>query len=83
MILRMAGYHSGPSLMAIDALKDGVRVRSPQPGDLAVMRSHVTFFVAYAGNGMFIGIGGNQGRMVRKSRFALREIVGFVRPEKS
>jgi uncharacterized protein (TIGR02594 family) len=80
VVLRRTGHRAGPSLMAIDALRDGVRVRTPRPGDLAVMRGHVTFFVRLDGRGGFVGLGGNQGHRVRYSRFALAAVVAFVRP---
>jgi hypothetical protein len=83
-VLREAGFHPSPSGMAIDGLLDGQRVRNPQPGDLAVMRSHITFFAGYGGRG-FIGIGGNQGghyghRDVTVSSYSFNRVVAFVRP---
>ena len=79
-VLRQAGYHPHGSLMAIDALRDGQRVSTPQPGDLAVMRGHITFFAGYAGPGRFVGLGGNQGHRVKYSQFAIRRVVAWVRP---
>lgn len=81
-VLRRLGFHPSPSLLAIDALRDGVRVASPQPGDLAVMASHVTFFAGFDGSGAFIGLGGNQGHHnVTRARFPLGRVVAFVRPK--
>lgn len=80
MILRQAGYHPGPSLRAIDGLADGQRVASPAPGDLAVMAGHITFFASWDGSNTFIGLGGNQGHMVRSSRFWRGAVIAWVRP---
>ena len=79
-ILREAGYHPGPSLRAIDALAVGQRVSAPQPGDLAVMRGHVTFFAQWDGPDAFDGLGGNQGHAVRLSRFWRGAVIAWVRP---
>jgi hypothetical protein len=57
---KLAGYHPTRSLRAIDKVHDGIRVASPEPGDLAVSRHHVTIFAGWGGRG-FIGVGGNQG----------------------
>jgi hypothetical protein len=79
-VLRRLGYHPGPSLRAIDALRDGMRVSNPQPGDLAVMYPHVTFFDGFDGAGGFVGLGGNQHRNVTRSHFSLARVVAFIRP---
>ena len=79
-VLLRVGKHPGPSLLAIDALADGRRVARPRPGDLAVMRSHVTFFAGWDGHGGFLGLGGNQGHRVRVSRFPVRSVIAFVDP---
>ncbi len=80
LVMREAGYHPSRSLMAADKIHDGQRVASPQPGDLAVMRGHVTFFVKANGDGTFVGLGGNQHRRVQYSRFAVRTVIAWVRP---
>jgi hypothetical protein len=79
-VLREAGFQASAGLRAIDALRDGFRVGTPSPGDLAVMRGHVTFFVSWGGRG-FLGLGGNQqhGR-VALSSFPTRKVVAWVRP---
>ena len=77
--LRAIGRPPLASGMAASALAYGPRTNQPRPGDLVVMRGHVTIFVRYDGNGWFTGLGGNQHHMVRYSRFALRSVVGFVR----
>ena len=82
MVLREEGYHPGPSLRAIDALADGYRVSSPEPGDLAVMRGHVTFFAQWDGPDAFDGLGGNQGHAVRLSHFWRGAVVAWVRPNR-
>lgn len=79
-VIERLGFHPGPSLMAIDALRDGQRVAVPQPGDLAVMRGHVTFFVRWIDAGRFIGLGGNQHHAVAELVFSRRAVVAFVRP---
>jgi len=65
---------------ALSALRYGARVADPRPGDLVVMRSHVTFFAGWDGEGAFLGLGGNQNHRVRVSRFARRAVIAFVRP---
>ena len=76
---RQAGYHlANNSRRAIDALRLGHRVPPPRPGDLAVMRHHVTIFAGWGGRGL-LGLGGNQHRSVRYSHFSRRSIVAFVR----
>ena len=66
------------SRRAIDALRLGARVRDPRPGDLAVMRNHVTI-VAGLKAGQVIGLGGNQGRRVKISSYSAARVVAFVR----
>lgn len=66
------------SRRAIDAVRLGRRVRDPQPGDLAVMRHHVTVVVAIKG-GKVIGLGGNQGRRVKLSSYDARRVLSYVR----
>lgn len=79
-VARKAGYHlANSSRRAIDALRLGHRVASPRPGDLVVMRHHVTIFAGYGGRGL-IGLGGNQGRGgVTYSSFSRSRVVGYVR----
>ena len=79
VVARRAGYRlANNSRRAIDALRLGRRVASPRPGDLAVMRHHVTIFAGWGG-GRLIGLGGNQHRSVRYSHFSRRSVVAFVR----
>ncbi len=66
------------SRRAIDALHLGTRVRDPRPGDLAVMRHHVTIVAGFKA-GQVIGLGGNQGRRVKISHYDARRVVGYVR----
>lgn len=79
-VLRRLGFHPGPSLLAIDALRDGRRVADPRPGDIAVMPHHVTFFAGWAEQD-FLGLGGNQGHDVNVSRFPLRRVIAFIEPQ--
>jgi hypothetical protein len=81
LVLRQAGYHPGPSLRAIDALADGTRVNAPTPGDLAVMRGHVTIFKEWYGPTAFIGLGGNQGHDVTEAVFSRYAVVAWVSPK--
>lgn len=77
--LRQAGYHlADNSRRAIDAVRLGHRVASPRPGDLVVMRHHVTIFAGWGGRGL-VGLGGNQGHTVKYSHFNQRRVVAFVR----
>ena len=77
--LRQAGYHlANDSRRAIDAVHLGHRVASPRPGDLVVMRHHVTIFAGWGGRGL-VGLGGNQGHQVKFSHFSQRRVVAFVR----
>jgi uncharacterized protein (TIGR02594 family) len=81
MILERAGYRlADRSHLAIAALRLGPRVAEPRLGDLAVMRSHVTFFAGWDGEGAFLGLGGNQRNRVRISRFTRSAVIAFVRP---
>lgn len=83
MILSKTGHEHVRSLRAIDALRDGYRVRSPEPGDIAVLamgrHDHVTFFASYGGRG-FVGLGGNQGHRVKFSTYSLRRVIAWIRP---
>jgi uncharacterized protein (TIGR02594 family) len=81
MVLEQSGHRlANHSRRAIDALGLGYHVSSPQPGDLAVMGGHVTFFKEWDGPNSFIGRGGNQGHIVRDSRFPRYSVVAWVRP---
>lgn len=80
LVARRAGVRlANHSRRAIDARHLGVRVANPRPGDLAVMRHHVTIFAGWSHGGRFVGLGGNQGHRVKYSRFAARSVVAFVR----
>lgn len=64
---------------AIDALWLGPHVRTPRPGDLAVVgHHHVTIFAGWRGRAI-IGLGGNQGHRVRYSQYAANRVLAFVR----
>lgn len=79
MVLAKAGHPPRDrSRRAIDAIRLGSRVRDPRPGDLAVMRHHVTIVAGMAG-GQVIGLGGNHGRRVKVSAYDARRVVAFVR----
>jgi hypothetical protein len=78
-ILDRTGHRHNSGLRAIDKLRDGVRVASPRPGDLAVMRSHVTFFAGWGGRG-FLGLGGNQGHArVTLASFPVYRVIAWIR----
>ena len=81
LTLRAAGYRvADNSRRARDAVRLGSRVFDPRPGDLVVMRSHVTFFAGYGGRGV-LGLGGNQsGGRVSVSSYPLGRVIAFVRP---
>jgi uncharacterized protein (TIGR02594 family) len=79
MVATKAGIHlKNASRRAIDALGLGPHVSSPQPGDLVVMRSHVTIFAGKAG-GKIVGLGGNQHHGVRYSGYNPRKVLAYVR----
>ncbi|MGO9769136.1 MAG: hypothetical protein ACLPSW_06195 [Roseiarcus sp.] len=82
MVLERTGHRlADKSHAAIAALNLGPRVDYPQPGDLAVMRGHVTIVASVDGAGGFVGLGGNQGHgRVTYSHFSMRSVVAFVRP---
>jgi hypothetical protein len=82
MVLQRTGHRlADTSHMAIAAVRLGQRVAQPRPGDIAVMRSHVTFFAGWDGPGTFIGLGGNQhGHRVTESRFPARAVVAWIEP---
>ena len=79
-VVAQAGYRlANHSRRAIDALRLGHRVGSPRPGDLVVMRHHVTIFAGFGGRGL-IGLGGNQGHgRVTYSSFSRGRVLGYVR----
>lgn len=66
------------SRRAIDAVHLGTRVSHPQPGDLVVMRHHVTIYAGHEG-GRIVGLGGNQGRRVRYSHYSPHRVIAYVR----
>lgn len=63
---------------AIDALRLGPHVSNPRPGDLVVMRRHVTIFAGKSG-GQIIGLGGNQHKRVQYSRYSPSRVLAYVR----
>lgn len=78
--LSSTGHRHVASRRAIDAIGDGMRVRRPERGDLAVMRHHVTIFVGWGGRG-FVAVGGNQGHgRVTVSSYPLHRVIAWVRP---
>ena len=79
VVVRRAGYHlANTSRSAIDALRLGQHVSNPQPGDLVVMRHHVTIFAGYGKRGV-IGLGGNQSHHVQYSSYPRRRVLAYVR----
>lgn len=79
-VVRQAGIPlSDTSRKARDAVRLGRRVSQPQPGDLAVMRSHVTIVAGFE-SGRVVGLGGNQcGGRVCVSRYAQSRVIAYVR----
>lgn len=79
-VAAQAGYRlANRSRRAIDALALGHRVSAPRPGDLVVMRHHVTIFAGYGGRGL-IGLGGNQSHgRVAYSSFNRGRVLAYVR----
>ena len=56
----------------------GNRLRGPAVGALAVFRGHVTIVAGRTADGRIIGLGGNQGHMVRYSVYDPRRVLAFV-----
>jgi hypothetical protein len=79
-VVRKAGLPlADSSRKARDAVRLGRRVSSPKPGDLAVMRSHVTIVAGFEA-GRVVGLGGNQcGGRVCVSRYAQSRVIAFIR----
>lgn len=80
VVARRAGYRlANNSRRAVDALHLGQRVANPRPGDLIVMRHHVSIFAGYGKRGL-VGLGGNQGHgKVTYSSYPARRVLAFVR----
>lgn len=78
--IRRAGLPlADSSRKARDAVRLGRRVSQPRPGDLAVMRSHVTIVAGFEA-GRVVGLGGNQcGGRVCVSRYAQARVIAFIR----
>lgn len=81
-IMSEAGYKHNDSLAAIDKLYDGQRVTNPVPGDLVVMRHHVTIFAGFDKMGRIVGLGGNQNHNVNRRVYTMNRVVAFVRPDR-
>jgi uncharacterized protein (TIGR02594 family) len=79
-VVRKAGLPlADSSRKARDAVRLGRRVSQPRPGDLAVMRSHVTIVAGFEA-GRVVGLGGNQcGGRVCVSRYAQSRVIAYVR----
>jgi uncharacterized protein (TIGR02594 family) len=79
-VVRKAGLPlADNSRKARDAVRLGRRVSQPRPGDLAVMRSHVTIVAGFEA-GRVVGLGGNQcGGRVCVSRYAQARVIAYVR----
>lgn len=79
-VVRKAGLPlADNSRKARDAVRLGRRVSNPRPGDLAVMRSHVTIVAGFEA-GRVVGLGGNQcGGRVCVSRYAQSRVIAYVR----
>jgi uncharacterized protein (TIGR02594 family) len=79
-VVRKAGLPlADTSRKARDAVRLGRRVSQPRPGDLAVMRSHVTIVAGFE-QGRVVGLGGNQcGGRVCVSRYAQSRVIAYVR----
>jgi uncharacterized protein (TIGR02594 family) len=79
-VVRKAGLPlADTSRRARDAVRLGRRVSQPRPGDLAVMRSHVTIVAGFEA-GRVVGLGGNQcGGRVCVSRYAQGRVIAFIR----
>jgi uncharacterized protein (TIGR02594 family) len=56
-----------------------VKLSKARPGDVVVMRNHVTFFTR-SSRGRVCGIGGNQGNAVRESCYSAGRVKAVRRP---
>lgn len=85
LVLHRSGHRlHDNSRRAIDALHLGHRVSNPAPGDIVVMRHHVTFYAGRHGS-QVIGLGGNQGgrhgrRGVQYSHYPHSKVLAYIRP---
>jgi len=79
VVAARAGYQlANHSRLAIDAIGLGRRVSTPRPGDLVVMRHHITIFAGWSGRRL-VGLGGNQSHRVKYSRYPRSRVRAFVR----
>lgn len=64
------------------ARQNGWTAQTPRPGDLACLHAgeHVTVVEKVGKDGTFVGIGGNQGNMVKRTTYSLSSITTVVRP---
>lgn len=79
-VLRRTGHHYNPSRLAITSVALGPRIRSPRPGSIAVMRSHVGFVEAVEPGGILL-ISGNHRHKVGEGLYNPRRILAYVEPE--
>ena len=86
-VVDTAGYISTHSAAARSWLQWGVAKIIPTAGCIAVLErktkdnpnsAHVTIFVSFTDDPIYFwGIGGNQGDSVKRSKFPLRDVLGF------
>lgn len=82
-ILEREGYIGTNSNRARSFANYGVKVNSPEVGDIVVFRSHVGIFVEYkqVNDTLYVGVlGGNQSNSVKVSYFPVKKILAIRRP---
>jgi uncharacterized protein (TIGR02594 family) len=88
-VLKKAGLKYLSSAVARDALKLGLPVSDPKPGDLVIYwresiesyKGHLGFFLGYSQSGEIFTLGGNQSNMVSIAPYSANMVLGFRRVE--
>ena len=77
-LLDRQGMRGSDSNAALSFLSWGVKTQDPRPGDIVVMRGHVTIFVAFSEDRRsFFGIGGNQNNSVRVGEYSVSKVISY------
>jgi len=77
-LLEKQGRMPSDSNKALSFLGWGVKTHDPKPGDVVVMRGHVTLFVGFSEDGKrFFGLGGNQKNQVRITEYSIKKVISF------
>ena len=77
-LLEKQGRRGSGELTAASFLRWGKKTIRPQPGDIVVMRNHVTIFLGFSDDGKYVStIGGNQNNMVQIQEYPLKRVLSF------